>query len=65
MVELFDYEEIEREVAGELDTSYRDITPIQAADFLNTVRKASRDAVTPAEVQTHIRKMIQEVITSG
>lgn len=64
-VDLFDYDEVEQEVAQEMEHSWNDVTPLSAANFLNKVRLASRNAVTPAEVQTHVRKMIQEIITTG
>lgn len=63
-VELFDYDEIEREVAGELNSSYADITSMQAADFLNKIRRASKDAVKPADVEASIRRQIQAALTS-
>lgn len=61
-VDLFDYDEIEARVAEAMNDGYHNLSPMNAANFLNKVRIASKDAVKPAEVQTHIRKMIQEAI---
>lgn len=64
-VDLFDYGEIEAEVAREVSEPWTDIPVLIIANFLNKIWNASRDAVKPSEVQTHIRRMIQEAVTSG
>lgn len=63
-VEIFDYEEIEVEVAKEMSYSWGDIKPLDAANFLNKTRRASKDAVTPAEIDLSIRRQIQAALTS-
>lgn len=63
--ELFDYDEIEQEVAEHLLSKYSEITPLGAADFLNKCRIANKDAVTPSEVQTHIRRQIQAALAEA
>lgn len=62
-VELFDYDVIEQEVAQQLN-GYADITSLDAANFLNKVRRASKDAVTPAEADLSIRRQIHAALTS-
>lgn len=62
--ELFDYDVIEAEVASHMGESWSDVTPLVAADFLNRVRRASKDAVKPADVEASIRRQIQAVLTS-
>lgn len=73
-VDIFDYDEIEAEVAqhthrpkwAENDDWWEpDVTPMQAADFLNKVRIASRDAVKPSEVETSIRRQIQAALVEA
>lgn len=62
-VELLDYDVIEAEVAGELN-GYGDVTPLDAANFLNKIRRASKDAVKPADVEASIRRQIQAALIS-